>query len=120
VYFHREFIEAAGAIPVLYAGYPAHMALQDLWDIIKDSGKPHLLRQLMPYVSQVKETFDFSWEREWRIAGPLAFEPSDLCCVFCRTAEMQDLERFMYDHGVDWDEWRTIQFVDPETMTLVA
>jgi hypothetical protein len=119
LYFRRKFIEAAGAIPVLYAGYPAHMALQDLWGVIEASGKQDLLWKLMPYVSQVTETFDFSWEREWRIAGPLAFQPSDLTCVFCRAAEMQDLERFMYDKGVDWDEWRPIPFFDPETMELV-
>jgi hypothetical protein len=37
--------------------------------------------RILPFVNAMHERYDFTWEREWRIAGPLDFRYQDLVCV---------------------------------------
>jgi hypothetical protein len=46
--------------------------------------------KVLPFASAIHERCDFVWEREWRILGPLSFEPSDVVCAV--VPENVDLE----------------------------
>lgn len=44
---------------------------------------------MLPFINTMQNGYDFAWEREWRINGPLSFELSNL--QFCIVPDNVDL-----------------------------
>jgi hypothetical protein len=85
--FEKSFLVQQGAQPALYInGYSGRNAtLRDAVDTIFELAVKKKFRgkiwRILPFVNAMHERYDFTWEREWRIAGPLAFRPQDLVCL---------------------------------------
>jgi hypothetical protein len=83
--FPREFLVRKGAQQVhyinRYAGSEQSRAADRVfWTAVEsECGDPTW--RLIPFWSAMDERCDFSWEREWRILGPMRFEREDLACV---------------------------------------
>jgi hypothetical protein len=84
--FKKEFLLSMGAQPAIYINsYDGNRWLRDAADKLAELALPitraKRLWRLMPFINAMHERYDFSWEREWRVLGPLQFDWSDLVCV---------------------------------------
>ena len=85
--FTRQFILENDGEPVVYVnGYgPAKKALNSvsaLYDAaVSEDGVQRRLYGILPFVNIMSKTYDFSWEREWRVKGRLEFTLGDIYCV---------------------------------------
>lgn len=84
--FNREFMIENGAHPVTYVNsYPANDPVREAYDEIFESAVNLKFRKdrwkVLPFISAIQPGYDFGWEREVRIRGPLKFEHSDIVCA---------------------------------------
>lgn len=108
--FPKEWMQQVGAAPVWYL--PRDSAVQtEFFNIIRKlafrrSPDPeHPLWRITPFIDYPRDpepdesarTYDWRWEREWRIRGGLSFEPHDVALLFAPE------ER--HDWLTDW--WKT-------------
>ena len=97
--FRKDFIIANGGAPVWYVdfGSPAHTSLEALKAEAAKAADPraHPLWRLTPFIDvtgrppKAPYTYNFDWEREWRVPGPLRFTPADVALLFI-PAELHD------------------------------
>lgn len=89
--FSKRFIVAQGGAPIWYAewGTPQHAAIQMLIadGVHKGPDQSHALWNLTPFIDfpsgpDAPYTYDFRWEREWRVAGDVGFTPQDVAFLF--------------------------------------
>jgi hypothetical protein len=45
---------------------------------VRKEGHDDPLARLLPFLNAMHERYDFTWEREWRVQGPVDFTPKDL------------------------------------------
>jgi len=103
--FRKTFLIEKGAQPALYInGYAGNRILRDAVNDVLDraiAGRfQYPLWQILPFVNAMHERYDFTWEREWRIAGPLQFEHRDLVCVILPEKGEQKLKKRMAKAGI--------------------
>jgi hypothetical protein len=98
--FSREFILAQGAQPAIYINsYDENTWLREAADhlfeaVRKDGWQKGKLWRLLPFLNAMHERYDFTWEREWRVRGDLAFRPKDVVCVILPSDEEELREKF--------------------------
>lgn len=103
--FRKTFLIEKGAQPALYInGYGENTALHEAVDAIleraiKDDFKKPMWR-ILPFVNAMHERYDFTWEREWRLAGTLHFDNRDLVCVILPESSEQKLKQRMAKAGI--------------------
>ena len=61
-----------------------------------DRFRNRTLLPLLACLNHINERYDFTWEREWRVLGDLAFAPRDVVCVILpeKGADLQK-EKFL-------------------------
>ncbi|WP_285136003.1 hypothetical protein [Microbacterium sp. lyk4-40-TSB-66] len=80
--FRREFVSGAGGHRIWYLddtnGLQRHLyqAFRPLYS--SDPDRLADLWRLSPFIDRVTPGRDFTWEREWRVPGGLAFAPADV------------------------------------------
>jgi len=116
--FEKKFLIAKGAQPALYINsYGGNSQLRESVDKIFSvavandfSGK---IWRLLPFVSAMHEKYDFTWEREWRIAGDLHFKLRNLVCVIVPPDGDEDIRAMLVESGIaaitpDWNYERIV------------
>ncbi len=86
IIFHRDFIIKKKGQPAIYInGYENNHylreAVNDAFAIWEMKGKAKKVTRLLPFVNIMSETYDFTWEREWRLLGDLTFGDNDIVAV---------------------------------------
>lgn len=96
--FKKEIVQLLGGNPVFYLhmrsaeGRARHAALRRCFDVARKQGlATHGYSTFLPFVNRVDQKNDFSWEREWRVAGDFHFE---LSRVFLGLAPKDELAWF--------------------------
>ena len=97
--FSREFLISKGAQPAIYINsYHKHMWLREaadrIWEIAEENNfRDCKIWRILPFLNAMHEGYDFTWEREWRICGDLAFAPEDIVCVVLPEEGEEELRR---------------------------
>jgi len=82
--FHRDLIIKAGGQRVWYLNYgtPAWDAFLHEVNRLHAIDDPSRFKELSPYIDMVRpQSYEFDWEREWRVLGGLRFEWEDIAYV---------------------------------------
>jgi hypothetical protein len=104
--FSREFILAQGAQPAIYINsYEGNTWLREAADHLfeaasKEGWQKGKLWRLLPFLNAMHESYDFTWEREWRVRGDLKFRPKDVICVILPSAGEEKLREQFARYGV--------------------
>lgn len=104
--FSREFLAAQGAQPALYVNsYHGKKWIREAADKIYEVAQRNDFRKgklwrLLPYLNAMHEGYDFTWEREWRVAGDLEFGPEDVVCVILPEDDEDELKQEYLESGV--------------------
>ncbi len=103
--FSRDFLISNGAQPAIYVNsYGGNSELKEAADeIYKIAAKSDFhkkLSRLIPYLNIMNERYDFTWEREWRIAGNLEFKLNDIACVILPEQKDEELKNEMLEGGL--------------------
>ncbi|MEX0782263.1 MAG: hypothetical protein WD557_06400 [Dehalococcoidia bacterium] len=112
VAFKKSFL--ARAIPVFYAPFPADKAAWTIFETLVKAEDWHTLVDFFPFVSQMRSEFDWHWEREWRTAKNVDFEPGDVEAVFCPRSAHADLEWAL--QAENKEEWYDVTWLDVEDL----
>ena len=106
IVFSREFLISKKAQPAIYINsYHNNMWLREaadrIWKICEENGfQDCSMWRILPFLNAMHEKYDFTWEREWRICGDLAFTPEDIVCVILPEHGEEDLRREFLTGGV--------------------
>lgn len=96
--FQRSWVQQRGGAPVWYL--PRGSAVQQrLFELVKqlafrrDPDLSHFLWEFTPFIDYPKDsdapggTYDWRWEREWRVAGDLEFQHKDIVVLFAPSSQ---------------------------------
>ena len=106
IVFSRQFLISKGAQPALYLNlYDNNERLRDaarsIHEIVAENGfRRSGLAQLLPFLNTMNERHDFAWEREWRIAGDLNFDPRDIVAVILPETGERKLTHKYLERGI--------------------
>ena len=104
--FSREFLISKGAQPAIYINsYHKNVWLREaadsIWEIAERNDFQNCnIWRILPFLNAMHERYDFTWEREWRICGDLAFAPEDIVCVTLPEDGEEELRRKFLGRGV--------------------
>lgn len=104
--FTKEFIVHAGGQPAIYINsYNGNAILRDCVDQIYNqsvtkTGVKSPMWRILPFINAMHEKYDFSWEREWRVAGTLKFKLRDLVCVVLPSVGEDRIKKFCAQVGL--------------------
>jgi len=103
--FRKNFLVQQGAQPAIYINSYGQntVVTQAVNRILGEARRAHFRNEIwrvLPFVNAMHESYDFTWEREWRIAGALRFERKDLVCVILPMAGENQLKRRLARSGV--------------------
>lgn len=104
--FSREFLITKGAQPALYINsYGENTWLREAADKLcdmaaEDDFKRGKLWRILPYLNAMHERYDFTWEREWRVRGDLAFQAGDIVCAILPEEEEEEWKSKFLGRGV--------------------
>lgn len=96
--FRRSWAQDCGGAPVWYLPRGS-VVQQRLFDLVKqlafrrDPNLEHFLWEFTPFIDYPKDsgfpggTYDWRWEREWRVVGDLEFRHGDIVVVFAPAAQ---------------------------------
>ena len=117
--FKREFLIAQGAKPVHNViSYGGDMAMREAYDEILERAirtkQWNKALGVLPFLSAMHERYDFSWEREWRVRGPVKFTMDDVEFVILPEGIAIDLHLKLKKQGVmvicpTWGYEKTIE-----------
>ncbi len=84
--FTRDFLIRAAAQQVTYINeYDPFNGVRGCYDKIFEVAVQNKFKgvswRILPFISTMRESYDYSWEREWRVVGELNFLYRDLVCV---------------------------------------
>jgi len=84
--FERSFIIQSGGQPAIYLNnYHGNRYMRDaaneLFNLCKQEGSQHTATRLLPLINTMQESYDFAWEREWRMVGDLHFKHEDIVAI---------------------------------------
>src|SRR5262249_44389044 len=102
--FRREFLVRAGAQMATYVNeYDPFNTLRGSYDKIFELALKSKFKgvswRILPFVSAMRESYDYTWEREWRIIEELQFRYRDLVCVVMPQEDQVGRDRWLR-HGV--------------------
>jgi hypothetical protein len=97
--FRRDFLIAAGAQQVMYINeYDPFNGLRGPIDALFDMAHRNHFRgltwRILPFISTMRDSYDYTWEREWRIVGDLKFLYRDLVCVIMPEGDQDGRDRW--------------------------
>jgi len=103
--FRREFLIQNGAQPAIYINcYGGNDYLREavhkVFEAAAGRGFKGKIWRVLPFVNAMHERYDFTWEREWRIAGSLRFKLQDLACVVLPAGRENKLKHAFAKAGV--------------------
>jgi hypothetical protein len=103
--FSKELLIEKGAQPAIYINnYGENTFLRKSVDRLYDIAKPNvgngLLWRMLPFINVMHDGHDFSWEREWRILGDLAFEANDVVCLIMPEGADEKNRKVMAKNGI--------------------
>lgn len=104
--FHKRFVQAHGGAPLWYVehGSQQHQAIDRLMQRARASTSTdddpvwHLTPFVDIWAKGTPYTYDFRWEREWRLTNDLAFTPDDVEFVFMPEDVHQTARDFFKEH----------------------
>jgi len=81
--FRRDFLIGEGAQQVTYINeFDPFNGLRGSYDKIFDLAAHRNFKEvswrMLPFISTMRDNYDYSWEREWRVVGELKFKFRDL------------------------------------------
>jgi hypothetical protein len=102
--FRRDFLIAAGAQQVMYVNeYDPFNGLRGpidaLFHMAHRSDFKGTTWRILPFISTMRDSYDYTWEREWRIIGEMNFLYRDLVCVIMPEWDHDGRDRWTR-HGV--------------------
>lgn len=115
LYFSKSFLRREGVRPVFYTPWPTSKAMFRIWELLVGQEDWRTLSDVMPYISHMSPDFDWHWEREWRIAQNLRFDPADLECIFCPAAEQDHFQMALADDP-EMECWLDVSIIDVEEL----
>lgn len=103
--FTKDFILENGAQPAIYLNsYGGNNFLREAADALFEEAKQGqasgLLWRFLPFLNAMHESYDFTWEREWRVRGKLSFSAKDVICVILPQNGEEALKARFADGGV--------------------
>lgn len=103
--FRKQFLVEKGAQQAIYinsyvANNDLKSAAMSLYSRCKQNDFKDPEWRLLPFVNAMHEQYDFSWEREWRLRGPLKFKHSDLVCVILPDEGEDELKEYCAKKGL--------------------
>ncbi|HQY58260.1 MAG: hypothetical protein KA426_01215 [Nitrospira sp.] len=108
--FKKEVVRARGGNPVFYIDTRSEDGKERceyLWSCFREAKKNGFKSEgassLLPLINKVSNQIDFSWEREWRIAGNFNFKFNEVFLGLCPKNRLEDFE----------DEFPGIVWVSP-------
>lgn len=83
--FKKDYIskDEIGGNPVFYSSGSLFDTLWQLYDSAKSNNFYKGETKFLALVNKCDESFDFHWEREWRVVGDLEFQLNDIYCGLC-------------------------------------
>jgi len=118
---HRAWAAAQGAAPVWYL--PRETPVQQhVFNLVKqlayerEPDPDHPLWQLTPFIDYPQEggTYDFRWEREWRVRGDLQFDPlPDIAVLFAPERDHDAMRETWVWEALDFPRGPVPPLVDP-------
>lgn len=104
--FRKEFLLEKGAHPAIYMnGYDGNNwlkhAARDLFNELKSNGKQNRAVRFLPFLNAMQESYDFSWEREWRVLSDFNFStPKDVVAVILPEGKEEKMRDALAEVGV--------------------
>lgn len=90
--FTKTYVREKKGNPVFYVDESIFDPFWKLYNDAKGRGFSLEENKVLALVNKCDESFDFSWEREWRIVGHLEFKLNDIYCGLCPEDEIQNFE----------------------------
>jgi hypothetical protein len=90
--FKKDFIRQNGGNPVFYASGTLFETLWQLYDTAVSNNFSKGENNFLALVNRCDESFDFHWEREWRIVGDLKFQLDSIYCGLCPEEDISYFE----------------------------
>lgn len=105
--FTKTWLQAYGAAPVWYLSRGSHVQTE-LFNLVRelafriDPDPSHPLWRLTPFVDypqdaeagQAASSYDWKWEREWRVRGDVSFESERVALLYAPEAEHPAIKSF--------------------------
>ncbi len=109
IVFHKKFLVEKGAQPAIYInsydGRFFHREAADaLFDWCESDNFEGTAARLLPLLNAMHEVYDFTWEREWRVVGDLAFRSNDIVCLIVPAVGDDKLKATCTNRL--WQKWR--------------
>lgn len=104
VFDKRTLIEK-GAQPALYINsYSGNDALKKsinrIFELSRKNEFEDDLARILPFVNAMHEKYDFTWEREWRVAGDFHFKHSNIVCCVLPSSGQEDIREKLIQAGI--------------------
>jgi hypothetical protein len=91
--FTKDYLVNKGANPVFHINtYYSDERKKVIMDVIRGL-PPEQQKEIAPYLDIFGETYDFHWEREWRLNGDLNFRGEDVVVGLCEENDIKTFER---------------------------
>lgn len=100
--FTKDYIREKVGNPVFYC---SDKLFDTLWQIYNSAASNNFSKgenKFLALINKYDKSFDFHWEREWRIVGDFVFKLNEIFCGLCPEAEIPYFENKY-----------TIIFIDP-------
>lgn len=103
--FRKKFLIEKEAQPAIYINsYNNNDFLKESFNRIFESAKKNKFKgkgwRILPYINNMNEKYDFTWEREWRLTKTLKFKYSDLVCVILPEGNENDIKDILLKAGI--------------------
>jgi hypothetical protein len=101
--FTKDYISEKKGNPAFYVKESIFDPFWKLYNDAKGRGFSLGENKILALVNKCDKSFDFHWEREWRIVGDLEFELKNVYCGFCPE---EDISYFQKKH-------EPVKFISP-------
>ena len=117
--FHRRWMHTRGAAPVWYL--PRESSVQnEFFEVVKslafrsDPDLLHFLWRFTPFIDYPQDgtTYDWRWEREWRVRGDLQFAPEHVAVLFAPERNHETIREMWLWEALDADKGPMPPLVD--------
>jgi len=101
--FEKDYIRIKKGNPVFYS---SGNLFDTLWQLYHSAASNNFSKgenKFLALVNRCDESFDFHWEREWRIVGNLKFQLNDIYCGLC-------LEKYI---SYFENKYKSVTFISP-------
>lgn len=91
--FTKDYIREKKGNPAFYVDESIFDPFWKLYNDAKGRGFSLGENKVLALVNKCDKSFDFHWEREWRIVGDLEFKLNDIYCGLCPEADIAYFEK---------------------------